>query len=95
MIIATGAWFDPGFGKAWQPHDRAGNPNVLTLDIGTSSLTQGPNALSCLVGAGASSYKESAGRITGKLCISSLSAADFWQKKTCASAQVGVIKKIY
>lgn len=49
VIIATGAWFDPGFGKAWQPWDRAGNPNVLTLDIGTSSLTQGPNAMSCLV----------------------------------------------
>lgn len=49
VIIATGAWFDPGFGRAWQPFDRAGNPNVLTLDIGTSSLTQGPNAMSCLV----------------------------------------------
>ena len=50
VIISTGAWFDPGFGKAqWQPYDRAGNPNVLTLDIGTSSLTQGPNAMSCLV----------------------------------------------
>lgn len=49
VLIATGAWFDPGFGKAWQPYDRAGNPNVLTLDIGTSSLTQGPNAMSCLV----------------------------------------------
>lgn len=49
VIIATGAWFDPGFGQAWQPYDRAGNPNVLTLDIGTSSLTQGPNAMSCLV----------------------------------------------
>lgn len=49
LIIATGAWFDPGFGGTWQPWDRAGNPNVLTLDIGTSSLTQGPNAMSCLV----------------------------------------------
>ncbi len=49
VLIATGAWFDPGFGKAWKPYDRAGNPNVLTLDIGTSSLTQGPNAMSCLV----------------------------------------------
>ncbi|KGT86464.1 biotin transporter BioY [Erwinia typographi] len=49
VLISTGAWFDPGFGKAWQPYDRAGNPNVLTLDIGTSSLTQGPNAMSCLV----------------------------------------------
>lgn len=49
VLIATGAWFDPGFGQAWRDHDRAGNPNVLTLDIGTSSLTQGPNAMSCLV----------------------------------------------
>ncbi len=49
VLIATGAWFDPGFGQAWHDHDRAGNPNVLTLDIGTSSLTQGPNAMSCLV----------------------------------------------
>ena len=49
VIVATGAWFDPGFGAEWQPFDRAGNPNVLTLDIGTSSLTQGPNAMSCLV----------------------------------------------
>ena len=29
--------------------DRAGTANVLTLDIGTSQLTQGPNAMSCLV----------------------------------------------
>ena len=49
VVISTGAWFDPGFGGLWQPWDRAGNPNVLTLDIGTSSLTQGPNAMSCLV----------------------------------------------
>ncbi|ARJ44265.1 biotin transporter BioY [Pantoea alhagi] len=49
VVISTGAWFDPGFGGAWQPWDRAGNPNVLTLDIGTSLLTQGPNAMSCLV----------------------------------------------
>ncbi|MFD1802039.1 molybdopterin guanine dinucleotide-containing S/N-oxide reductase [Mixta tenebrionis] len=49
VVTSTGAWFDPGFGEPWQPRDRAGNPNVLTLDIGTSSLTQGPNAMSCLV----------------------------------------------
>jgi len=49
VVTSTGAWFDPGFGQEWQPRDRAGNPNVLTLDIGTSSLTQGPNAMSCLV----------------------------------------------
>ncbi len=42
--IATGAW--------WDPHKdtcRHGNPNVLTLDKGTSSLAQGPIAHSCLV----------------------------------------------
>nr|MBA2816166.1 Dimethyl sulfoxide/trimethylamine N-oxide reductaseprecursor [Candidatus Pantoea persica] len=39
VIVATGAWFAPSFGTEWQPCDRAGNPNVLTLDIGTSSLT--------------------------------------------------------
>ncbi|MBM4228977.1 MAG: Asp-tRNA(Asn)/Glu-tRNA(Gln) amidotransferase GatCAB subunit C [Gammaproteobacteria bacterium] len=47
--IATGAWFDP------VDDDRSpglcvhGNPNVLTPDIGTSRLGQGPSAHSCLV----------------------------------------------
>jgi biotin/methionine sulfoxide reductase len=49
VLMATGAWFDPGFGGPWQETEQAGNPNVLTLDIGTSRLTQGPNAMSCLV----------------------------------------------
>ncbi|WON78298.1 molybdopterin guanine dinucleotide-containing S/N-oxide reductase [Serratia sp. UGAL515B_01] len=49
VLMATGAWFDPGFGPNWQQTEQSGNPNVLTLDIGTSSLTQGPNAMSCLV----------------------------------------------
>lgn len=50
VIMSTGAWFDPGFGKMiWHQTEQSGNPNVLTLDIGTSSLTQGPNAMSCLV----------------------------------------------
>ncbi|MCL2892972.1 molybdopterin guanine dinucleotide-containing S/N-oxide reductase [Brenneria tiliae] len=50
VIMSTGAWFDPGFGqKEWHPVEQSGNANVLTLDIGTSSLTQGPNAMSCLV----------------------------------------------
>ncbi|MGT3356809.1 molybdopterin guanine dinucleotide-containing S/N-oxide reductase [Yersinia enterocolitica] len=55
VLMATGAWFDPGFGGK-QPFgseqhqvEQSGNPNVLTLDIGTSRLTQGPNAMSCLV----------------------------------------------
>jgi biotin/methionine sulfoxide reductase len=42
--IATGAWFDPQ-GETC----RHGNPNVLTLDKGTSRLGQGPIAHSCLV----------------------------------------------
>ncbi|MEF9676222.1 molybdopterin-dependent oxidoreductase [Pectobacterium aroidearum] len=50
VIMSTGAWFEPGFGqKTWHPVEQSGNANVLTLDIGTSPLTQGPNAMSCLV----------------------------------------------
>jgi biotin/methionine sulfoxide reductase len=44
-VMATGAWFDP----ADDGLERQGNPNVLTLDIGTSPLAQGPSALSVLV----------------------------------------------
>lgn len=49
VLLATGAWFDPlepGMPGSLCVH---GNPNVLTADIGTSSLTQGPSAQSCLV----------------------------------------------
>lgn len=49
VLMATGAWFDPGFGGKQHDVEQSGNPNVLTLDIGTSRLTQGPNAMSCLV----------------------------------------------
>ncbi|MEA9390131.1 molybdopterin-dependent oxidoreductase [Acerihabitans sp. TG2] len=50
VIMSTGAWFDPGFGqKTWHDVEQSGNVNVLTLDIGSSPLTQGPNAMSCLV----------------------------------------------
>ena len=42
--MATGAWFDPHEGMCLH-----GNPNVLTLDKGTSRLAQGPVALTCLV----------------------------------------------
>ncbi|MEP3246755.1 MAG: molybdopterin guanine dinucleotide-containing S/N-oxide reductase [Sneathiella sp.] len=42
--IATGAWLDPDGDLC-----RRGNPNVLTLDKGTSRLAQGPVAHSCLV----------------------------------------------
>jgi biotin/methionine sulfoxide reductase len=46
-VMATGAWFDPA-PETGAP-ERHGNPNVLTRDIGTSRLTQGPSALSALV----------------------------------------------
>lgn len=42
--MATGAWFDPEGDTC-----RSGNPNVLTLDKGTSRLAQGPVAMTCLV----------------------------------------------
>ncbi|MBU4609457.1 molybdopterin-dependent oxidoreductase [Achromobacter sp. GG226] len=44
-VMATGAWFDPANASL----ERHGNPNVLTLDTGTSQLTQAPSALSALV----------------------------------------------
>ncbi|MBV1799635.1 molybdopterin-dependent oxidoreductase [Siccirubricoccus sp. G192] len=47
--MATGAWYDPA--TAGDPDALCihGNPNVLTADIGTSRLGQGPSAQSCLV----------------------------------------------
>ena len=44
--MSTGAWFDPDPETGLERH---GNPNVLTLDIGTSSLSQGCAAHTCLV----------------------------------------------
>ncbi|HYZ33741.1 MAG TPA: molybdopterin-dependent oxidoreductase [Crenalkalicoccus sp.] len=49
VAMAPGAWFDPlepGVPGSLCVH---GNPNVLTPDIGTSRLGQGPSAQSCLV----------------------------------------------
>lgn len=48
VFLWTGAWWDPDF-AAPQARDRHGNPNVLTHDLRTSSLTQGPAAHSTLV----------------------------------------------
>jgi biotin/methionine sulfoxide reductase len=44
-VMATGAWIDQSDGET----ERHGNPNVLTLDIGTSRLTQATSALTALV----------------------------------------------
>jgi biotin/methionine sulfoxide reductase len=45
VALPTGAWFDPA-GEELELH---GNPNVLTMDAGTSRLTQGSSAQSALV----------------------------------------------
>lgn len=47
--IATGAWFDPVSPGDPASLERHGNPNVLTIDTGTSRLAQGPSALTALV----------------------------------------------
>lgn len=49
IILPTGAWFDPDRIAAGVPLERHGNPNVLTLDRGTSRLAQGSSAQTCLV----------------------------------------------
>jgi len=46
---STGAWYDPDCGTDDKPICKHGNPNVLTVDRGTSTLAQGPVAHSCLV----------------------------------------------
>jgi biotin/methionine sulfoxide reductase len=47
--LATGAWWDPVVPGDPTALDRHGNPNVLTLDKGTSRLAQGPSAQTALV----------------------------------------------
>lgn len=47
--LPTGAWFDPWLDADGEPLEIAGNPNVLTRDLGTSKLAQGPSAHTCLV----------------------------------------------
>jgi len=47
VVMATGAWLDPS--AVDDAPERHGNPNVLTRDIGTSRLAQGPSAQSALV----------------------------------------------
>ncbi len=47
--LPTGAWYDPLEPGVDGSLDKHGNPNVLTLDKGTSQLGQGPIAQSALV----------------------------------------------
>jgi biotin/methionine sulfoxide reductase len=47
--IATGAWYDPETPGEPGSTDKHGNPNVVTLDKGTSRLSQGSAAQTCLV----------------------------------------------
>ena len=46
VVLSTGAWFDPNYTLKTEVH---GNPNVLTKDIGTSSLGQGPTSHTTLI----------------------------------------------
>lgn len=47
--ISTGAWYDPQEPGVVGSLDKNGNPNVLTIDKGTSRLAQGPSAQTTLV----------------------------------------------
>jgi len=47
--LPTGAWYEPQDSTDPDSLEIHGNPNVLTRDIGTSKLGQGPSAHSCLV----------------------------------------------
>lgn len=49
LVLANGAWFDPMNPESVGGLDAHGNPNVLTADLGTSRLGQGPSAHSTLV----------------------------------------------
>jgi biotin/methionine sulfoxide reductase len=47
--LSTGAWFEPLDPEAGDLMCIAGNPNVLTMDRGTSRLAQGSVGQLCLV----------------------------------------------
>ena len=47
-VLPTGAWYDPASDDD-NALERAGNPNVLTLDKGSSAFGQGCSAHTCLV----------------------------------------------
>jgi len=49
VVLPTGAWYDPLVPGEIGTLEKHGNPNVLTLDKGTSKLTQGCSAHTALV----------------------------------------------
>jgi biotin/methionine sulfoxide reductase len=49
LQMSTGAWYDPVEPGDPNSLDVHGNPNVVTLDVGTSRLAQGPSAQTVLV----------------------------------------------
>ena len=49
LMLPTGAWFSPENYSSKKLSCNHANPNILTPDIGTSDLAQGPSAHSCLV----------------------------------------------
>jgi len=49
VLLPTGAWYDPSDPTGAGGAEKHGNPNVLTLDKGTSRLAQGPSAHTTLV----------------------------------------------
>ena len=49
VVLPTGAWYDPLVRGEIGTLEKHGNPNVLTLDKGTSKLTQGCSAHTALV----------------------------------------------
>ncbi len=49
LQIATGAWYDPLHSGQPGALDKHGNPNLVTLDKGTSRLAQGSIAQTALV----------------------------------------------
>ena len=49
VVLPTGAWYDPAEPGKQGSLEVHGNPNVLTMDKGTSRLAQAPSAMSALV----------------------------------------------
>jgi len=79
LFLWTGAWWDPDF-DAEHMRDRHGNPNVLTHDLRTSSLTQSSAAHSALVDVAPFTQQPPEIQIHKKPCFKSLSRSDIQNK---------------